>query len=674
MPLPGISIRRFCRTVAARGIFAPLATAFLFSFLSALLSGAAFAQPASVRWTGFGPGGGNVSSVAVDPTDPTVVYAAATASIYKSTDGGVTWQARLGPNHAIVAIDPSHPAIVYAGGTTIARSRDGGQTWRTVLADPHLLGNSIGSLAVSSAGTVFVGTADRLLRSTDFGRSWTTVLNDPTDGTGFHSLAVDPVDPRRIYAVTDFEIWRSTDGGDTWTQELNPPQQGFPNFDLGQLALAPFAPSTVYASLTNIASTVILRSDDAGLTWSEAGRIAANVAGALTVDPRSASRLYAAGDAGIYVSVDGGQTWTLLQAGLPTPFGRPLPILSLALAPSQPDLLFAGTVGWGVARSASAGARWRIGVETGLNAAVAPTLKFHPLRPSFVYVLQDNGRRTFRSTDGGRSWEPFARDITVRGLFDLAFDPVAADTLYAAGDGGIAKSTDGGGTWTPLGGPAAARVALLGRQTLLAGECGLSRSVDGGHTWAPVIPCVDDTTTGNEDHRTLLSIWTDPEDPRTAYVHFSLIGGTHDFFFQAFRSRDGGATWTQLPLSGGPTAFAVAPSDSRILYAVESSPVYRLVRSVDDGTSWKVVNPRLPADTSIGSSALAVDAVDPFELYLGAGDGLLISHDGGRTWELDRTPFEAGKTGVAQLWTDRTHPGLVWAASVFGGLYVGRFE
>ncbi len=80
------------------------------------------------------------------------------------------------------------------------------------------------------------------------------------------------------------------------------------------------------------------------------------------------------------------------------------------------------------------------------------------------------------------------------------------------------------------------------------------------------------------------------------------------------------------------------------------------------------------SDAAVLYSVLAVDAVDPFKLYLAAGDGLLISHDGGRTLELDRTPFEAGKTGIAQLWTDRARPGLVYAAGSFGGLFVGRFE
>ncbi len=660
MPHLGVFLRRF------RCIVYSLAGALLLPLFAA----AAVAQPLG-GWAPFGPGGGSVTSLAVDPADPAVVYAAAAGSVYKSTDGGVTWQARLGPNHGLVAVDPAHPAIVYAGGTTIARSRDGGQTWRTVLSDPRLV-NGIGSLTVSPIGTLFVGTADQVLRSTDFGRSWTTALNDPTDGTGFHSIAVDPTDPRRIYAVTFFQLWRSVDGGETWTQAV-PLNTDFPGSYLGQVAVASSSPATVYASLTDFARTVILRSDDQGVTWSGAGSPPMSVPTALLVDPRSPSRLYAAGDAGIYVSGDAGLSWTSFAAGLPTPFGRPLQVLSLALAPSRPDLLFAGTVDWGVARGTSAGARWRIGVETGLNATVA-LLKFHPLRLDTVYVLQGQGRRTFRSTDGGRSWEPFARDITARGLYDLAFDPVAAGTLYAAGDGGIAKSTDGGDTWQALGGPAASHLALLGRQTLLAGECGLNRSVDGGHSWAAVIPCVDSTTTGNEDRRTLLSIWTDPRDPRTAYVHFSLMGGTHDSFFQAFRSRDGGATWTQLPLPGGPTAFAVAPSDSRVLYAVESSPVYRLVRSVDGGSTWKVVEPRLPPDISIDSSALAVDAADPFLLFLGASNGLLFSRDGGRTLNLDPAPLEIGKTGIVQVWTDRNHPRRLWAGGAFGGLYEARFE
>jgi hypothetical protein len=70
---------------------------------------------------------------------------------------------------------------------------------------------------------------------------------------------------------------------------------------------------------------------------------------------------------------------------------------------------------------------------------------------------------------------------------------------------------------------------------------------------------------------------------------------------------------------------------------------------------------------------MVVGAADPNTLYI-AANPLLISHDGGATFKEVDTPFEIGKRGANRLWTDRNHPGLVYATAALGGLYVGRFE
>jgi photosystem II stability/assembly factor-like uncharacterized protein len=637
--------------------------------LVAVLASAALAQAVTRPWTPFGPGGGSVYSLAVDPLDSAVVYAIAgtpfggSGTLYKSTDAGVTWKTLpAGSDLEAVALDPDHPGTVYAGGFSLRRSTNGGRTWSDV--SPRSEPAVIRGLAVALGGVVFAGAGPRLLRSADGGRNWAIVSRDVVDVT---AILVDPTDPRRAWHLSQNALYQSEDGGLHWTPAVLP----FVSLANAGLALAPSAPRRLY--LVPSFDTHVYRSDDGAGTWRVVGEVpAGNGKVTLLVDPRSADRVYAASSAGIFTSADGGNTWRQITAGLPRPLDQPLPVVALAASPSRPDTLYAGTEEWGVARSADAGAHWRLGLQTGLNAATVALLRFHPLRPDTVYLgLGYDGTRSFRSTDGGRTWQGFARAITQKGWRDLAFDPDDPDLLYAVNGVATWKSADGGETWARISDEVPIRLAALGGQTLLASRCGLRRSTDGGRTWKQVLPCND--VAGYP--RTPLSLWVDPRDTRNVYVHFAVSGGTHYFNFEVFRSRDGGVTWTKPRALGFPELFAVAPGDFRVLYAVdESAQGLRLLRSVDGGDSWKVVNRNLPSNVSyFFGSSMAVDAADSYTLYI-AANPLLISRDGGASFKPAGTPFEAGKLGAIRLWTDLTHPGLVYAAAGVGGLFEGRFE
>jgi photosystem II stability/assembly factor-like uncharacterized protein len=174
--------------------------------------------------------------------------------------------------------------------------------------------------------------------------------------------------------------------------------------------------------------------------------------------------------------------------------------------------------------------------------------------------------------------------------------------------------------------------------------------------------------------RSPLSLWTDPEDRRTAYVHFSSEGGSSYFNSEVFRTRDGGATWTKLGGLRLPGLLAVAPGDSRILYVVDSGfQTLRLLRSRDGGDHWTVVSRSFTASQNSSYASLVVDAADPDTLYV-AANPLQISRDGGATFQALSTPFELGKKAAGPLWTDRAHPRLLYADALDGGLFVGRFE
>jgi photosystem II stability/assembly factor-like uncharacterized protein len=637
--------------------------------LVAILAFAALAQAASRPWTPFGPGGGAVYALAVDPRDPAVVYAIAGAAfggpgtLYKSTDGGATWKTlAAGSGLQAVALDPEHPETVYAGGFSLLRSTDAGRTWSDV--SPHTERAIIGALAVAPGGVVFAGDGPRLLRSTDGGRNWAIVSRDIVD---IRSIVVNPADPLRLYHLSFNVLYKSEDGGLHWTQTAPPPA----SLANAGLALAPSAPGRLY--FLSSLDTRVYRSDDGAGTWRLVGEVP-NTSGKVTllVDPRSADRVYAVSTEGIFTSADGGSTWREIGAGLPRPLDQSPAVTALVAAPGRPDTLYAGTEEMGVARSADSGAHWRLGLQTGLNDSIVALLKFHPLRPDTVYLgLGVYGVRSFRSMDGGRTWQGFARSITRKGWKDLAFDPDDPDLLYAVNGVGTWKSADGGETWARISAEGPTRLASLGRRTLLASRCGLRRSTDEGRTWKQVLPCND---VGGYP-RTPLSLWVDPRDARNVYVHFAVSGGTHYFNFEVFKSRDGGITWTQPRALRFPTLFAVAPGDFRVLYAVDE-PLQgglRLLRSVDGGGSWKVVNRSLPVDVSYFYGSMVVDAADPNTLYI-AANPLVVSHDGGASFEVITTPFEAGKLGAGRLWTDLTRPGRVYAAAASGGLFEGHFE
>src|SRR5215510_8409594 len=170
-------------------------------------------------WTSIGPFGGNVQALAIDPQNPTTVYAGTVNGLFKSMDGGESWsvvKTRL-PNRAIafLATDPQNPTTVYVGnGDGAFKSTDGGNTWsdfgptaspvRRLAFDGQ---NSAIIYALTASGDIF--------KSTDGGVTWnsTGLLLVPA----VYSLVVDPQTPSTIYAGTYNGLFKSTDSGANWS-------------------------------------------------------------------------------------------------------------------------------------------------------------------------------------------------------------------------------------------------------------------------------------------------------------------------------------------------------------------------------------------------------------------------------------------------------------------------
>lgn len=335
---------------------------------------------------------------------------------------------------------------------------------------------------------------------------------------------MDTPSPGGLLIASRDGVFDSADGGGTWAGA----SQGLRAAAVEALAAAPWAPaqpSTLYGVFT-----------PGTLKWSRRpgpGWIAANPADvveptrALAVDPSRPQTIWVGDGQTVLTSRDGGTSW---EATAPLPSRICSVLGAIAVAPTRSRTVYLA------------------GFEDGPFCDPTQT-------PS----------SSFRTTDGGRSWEPMAIDG-----FGLAVDPVEPEALCVFGSA-LACSTDGGATWNPATGPdglngvfALAIDPRDTRQIYAASFRGLLASRNRGRSFHPVDGLPAGQAVGVAlDART---------EPSTLFV---LIGGAG-----VFSSADAGATWSPLGtgLPGGLYLLLVDPAAPDTLYAGTGHGVYRLLR------------------------------------------------------------------------------------------------
>jgi len=218
-------------------------------------------------WKELGPGniGGRTRALAIDPTNPDVMYAAGVAGgVWKSTDGGASWNVAddlmLNLSVCTIAIDPVNPSVLYAGtgegyylsdvfvrGLGIFKSVDAGATWNqlsgTVSGVPTGAFDYVNEVVISpnDSNRVYAGTRTGVWRSLDAGQSWSVVLSNPqylatspaTNGcaVGCTDLAIrTDKNPDVLYAcfgsVQSDGLYRTLTGGNSWQAYTVPSNQG----------------------------------------------------------------------------------------------------------------------------------------------------------------------------------------------------------------------------------------------------------------------------------------------------------------------------------------------------------------------------------------------------------------------------------------------------------------
>lgn len=615
------------------------------AILALALLSALPAAAATGAWSPLGPDGGPAFSLAVDPDDPSTLYAGSDAGIHRTTDAGATWELAsrgLPPQAAWIGQDTVAPGRLYAlTESGIFRSGDDARTWTRV---EGRLPEPAHDLAVDPRvpNRLWAATTSRRLYfSADGGRSWAK-----RPGSGIADLSISPAGDW-LYANTASQgFLRSSDQGKSWR-----PGQGIPKSAyVYDLAFDSGAPSTLYAAT----ESGLHRSRDQGATWQ---RIAAEVfTGRVNQVEIQGGRIYAAATQGLFHSSDGGSTWT---------FGAPPrsqgEVVALA---ASPDVVVAGA--WqpyelgGVFRSLDRGITWEPAGQ-GFTALSVNAVAAAPSDPDILFAVA-GWTDVFRSVDRGATWKQLGLGTLPAAyvhLTDILVDPSDVSILYATdlATSRLWRSVDGGDTFSTV--PifsAPTRLAFDPRKpgALWAlGSQGVHHSADRGATWQKVGPQVSKPLV-------LDDLEVDPRDPQVLWIAGSSQLGRGKVQPRIFRSADAGRTWERRDTGVAGKAvldLALDPAAAGTVYAATDKGLYR---SIDAGKTWKLLPGMAGEVTQVVTAPTGVYAFR-------TGVGVVRSADRGQTWTQARNGL--GTLPVLDLAVDPGDPRHLYAGTLGQGLF-----
>jgi photosystem II stability/assembly factor-like uncharacterized protein len=420
----------------------------------------------SLTGSGFGE---LFSVVEFCDANPDIAYALSNMAVYRSEDGGHTWQSltmvegQWGPPGIIpgfpidLQCDPRDPMRIfvnnYLGGNFL--SEDGGATWST--ASEGYSGAQVRSIGIDSdyPALVYAGSRTGVFRNAIGGRGEWTGLAQIMEGervtfelNEISAIAVDPSNPAHVIVSTSFTSYAITsyDSGNQWS--LNHMPSDIDQIGVTAIAFAPSDPSFVYLSITpticrdrvthdlgsklcSIEGTGVYFSNDNGLTWFRTEGAEGLNQGILTlaVNPIDSLTVIASRyPSGILKTVDGGRTWIEYNVD-----SSPSPVISLAYDPQNPDFVYAGIAEGGVYRSKDGGASWSqtsAGLEP--NAYIA-SIVVDPVNPQNIYA-GDKFSGVYFSSDKGATWSQLNEGLTNRSINVLVISDDGS-VVYAGVEG-----------------------------------------------------------------------------------------------------------------------------------------------------------------------------------------------------------------------------------------------
>ncbi|HEX3254036.1 MAG TPA: hypothetical protein VHS05_31665 [Pyrinomonadaceae bacterium] len=641
----------------------------------------------------------SIGAIGIAPSNPDVIYVGTGEAdmrdsiafgngVYKSTDAGKTWK-HLGlettKQIGRIIVDPKNPNTVFVAalGNAYApnsdrgvyRSRDGGATWQKVLFKNDEVGGI--DLAFDPVDSEIVyatlwnvrrppwfiyapanGPGGGIFKSLDGGSTWKEISEGiPLEGRGHIGISVSPANRNRIYAAVDAKdggVFLSNDAGATWTRLSNDKRLWDRGWYFEKVTADPKNADVVY-----VMNTSMYRSTDAGKTWTPIkGAPGGDDYHQLWINPDDPKRMILASDQGSIVTVDGAATWSSwynqptaqiyhvaadyrfpywitgaqqdsgavgtpsrsnhseisnrdwegLCAGGEAGFTAPDPL--------HPELLFGGEVS-------------RCNVLTGEIKNVSPErgatpgqyrhawtqpLVFSKADPHALYYAN---QFLYKTTNGGESWTQISQDLTRE-------DPGVPANLNEAAAADAPADKRRGVIYTIAPSPLRASVIWIGTDDGL-----IQLTKDDGKTWENVTP------TGLTSWSKVVMIEASHFNVNEAYAAVERHQ-LADYEPHIYRTLDSGKTWTEITrgLPAGVYVQTVKEDPRRrgLLFTGTERAVFV---SFDDGDHWQSLQQNLPPASM---RDLTVH-----------GDDLIVATHGRGFWMIDDiTPLRQITADVAK--------------------------
>jgi photosystem II stability/assembly factor-like uncharacterized protein len=631
----------------------------------------------------------SIGAIAVSTANPNTVYVgtgepdmrdsiAYGDGVYKSTDAGKTWK-HLGLENTKqigrIIVDPKNPNMVFVAalGNAYApnpdrgvyRSQDGGATWQKVLFKNEDVGAIDLAFDPVDSKTIYAtlwnvrrppwfiyapanGPGAGIFKSTDGGSTWKEIsVGIPVEGRGHIGIAVASSNRNRLYAVVDAKeggVFISNDAGATWTRLSSDKRLWDRGWYFEKVTVDPRNADVVY-----VMNTSMYRSTDAGKTWTPIkGAPGGDDYHQLWINPDDPKRMIVASDQGSIVSVDGAATWSSwynqptaqiyhVAADYRFPYwvtgaqqdsgavGTPSRSNHSEISnrdweglcaggeagytapdPLHPEILFGGTVS---RCNVFTGETKNVSPERGATPSATTSqfrhawtqpLVFSPADPRALYYAN---QFLYKTTNGGESWTQISPDLTRE-------DPGVPSNLNEAAAADAPADKRRGVIYTIAPSPLRAPTIWIGTDDGL-----IHLTKDDGKTWQNVTP---PALTSWSKVVMIEASHFDVNEAYAAVERHQLA----DYEPHIYRTLDSGKTWTEIT-KGLPAGVYVQtvkedPNRRGLLFTGTERTVFV---SFDDGDHWQSLQLNLPP-----ASVRDIDV---------HGDDLIVGTHGRGFWVLD---------------------------------------